>query len=261
MNHILVDTDNRLAFCSLEKIASSAWRRVMYLLAHPREAVNAPRTDAAELAMHAWFFAHTRFRAVSGGKPDELAGKRLAAVLDPAYTASVVVRDPLDRFLSGFLNKCVQEADVKAAAAAHVCPVRRLRTPGATLDSLLEFLLRRATEHTDPHFRPQTAFCGLRLLSSNYHVIAFEDMADGAESLLAVAKLPTPARAARFAEAVRGVILAAPANPTGSLKSLIPDLLTPARLSSIVQLYADDYRLLGYPLPDELLAPLPAAAA
>ena len=253
MNHVLVDADNALAFCSLEKIASSAWRRAMYLLRHPEEAVTATRTDAAELVMHRWFMEYTWFPG-DDPRAEELAAGRLDAVLDPAYTASVIVRDPLARFLSGFLNKCVHEIGAGSEVDAHACPIDRRESPSATLDGLLHYLQVIPLEHVDPHFRPQTMFCGLRLLSSHYHVIAFEDMTTGTEALLAAAKLPTPERAARFADVLRRIVLAAPpANPTGSLKSLIPDLLTPERLATIVQVYADDYRLLGYPLPDVLL--------
>jgi len=238
---LYVDLPRRMTYCSINKVASSAWRRVMYLAATPDAPLVEPQSAELEVRMHKWFKG-----AVEAMTPRE----KLAALVSGGTVASVVVRDPLERFISGFLNKCVATGTSRAEAHMMHCPVRRRATPAATLDALLAALTAAARRHTtlDSHFLPQHTFCGLRLFASYFRVIKFDDMLAGGEALIAAAPVSANQRTRLYA-ALRASIAGPKANPTTSLKSEMDALLTRDRVQRIAQLYMEDYRVFGFPLP------------
>jgi len=238
-NRIYADDDNKLLYCSIEKTACTAWRRVMYRMQHPHDATY--MSDVSEFRIHNWFLNATK--APSADVARDVAWEKLGKLADEAYTAFVIARDPVDRFVSAYLNKCVQEPE-KCAVNVSATP------PGVELiDYLLDELLDTPIDVMNVHFRPLYSFCGLRLLSRSYRVIRFNHMVADAYAVAAAAHLP-PARHALLMGALKDNIdTDEKANPTTELKDLTAALLNRRRMVKFMLMYADDYEIFGFPLP------------
>jgi len=238
-DRIYADDDNKLLYCSIEKTACTAWRRVMYRMQHPHD--NEYMSGVSEHRVHRWFLDATK--APNSEVARRVALEKLGKLADEAYTAFVIARDPVDRFVSAYLNKCVQEPEK--------CAVNVKATPRGVelIDYLLDELLKTPIDHMNVHFRPLYSFCGLRLLSRSYRVIRFDHMAKDSYAVAAAAHLP-PARHALLMGALKDNIdTDEKANPTTELKDLTSTLLNRHRMMKFMLLYADDYEIFGFPLP------------
>lgn len=90
----------------------------------------------------------------------------------------VVVRDPWDRLLSGYLQRFLDPSDAVADRAWDRGLSRRL-APGSTRDDVcfadfLEYLAGTASRELNEHWRPQSDF----LLGSYTHLVRFEHLAE-----------------------------------------------------------------------------------
>ncbi len=75
--------------------------------------------------------------------------------LMPGYTCFTVVRDPINRFLSGFNDKCISKDDDFFYFQDYLCGIIK---QGITINEFLKILLKIPDLLKDIHFRPQSNF-------------------------------------------------------------------------------------------------------
>jgi hypothetical protein len=108
---------------------------------------------------------------------------------DPRWTRLILVRDPIERFASAFLDKCAREyhavvpdeeglSSTKLKRVANInCPVTDVQQT-QDVDAVLRTVERRAFWHglssLNSHFRPQSSFCDMKQYSGAYVAVDME---------------------------------------------------------------------------------------
>lgn len=118
---------------------------------------------------------------------------------DPEWTRAVVLRDPVERFASAFLDKCWRNS----SSASYICPDYANRKSVHAVLSALELRLQTFPGKIDNHFLPQAFMCDIRFVHGAYSVVPFESLAEGLASV-ALQKLGRDTLASWAVEIVRG---------------------------------------------------------
>eukprot|EP00904_Undaria_pinnatifida_P008770 jgi/Undpi1/5022/HiC_scaffold_19.g08374.m1 len=211
---VIVLQDEGIVYCPIPKVASSEWKRAL------RWMVGIEEWEGTRSNLH---------KIVSNGL-ERLTDRGLEetrwALESDRYLKFVVVRDPAERLVSGFLNKCVKEGYESGGVTprgAQNCPYLQIMPelfPGAERASLATHARLQELTDADPedvffrfasgiyreveandgntckvaniHYRPQSCFCDLVELLPAYHVMPFANLSQEAEALAArlPAKLP-----------------------------------------------------------------------
>ena len=168
---LLVSPSHRLVLCPIEKNALSQWIDLFFELTGPRASRN----------FISWVKA-SRNRGLPSFEGVPL-GMRAAVLACDSWTKVVVVRDPLERLLSAYLDKCVHApqrphakhcvgfADKVPTFAQLVDTLFRIYTRGISMRRPYkphEHFWFHALNLVDVHFAPQQVFCGLGPGSSGY---------------------------------------------------------------------------------------------
>jgi len=100
---------------------------------------------------------------------------------DPSYLRIVIIRDPVERFISAYNDKVKGTRDVRYFESKFV--------PNTTLDSFIDSLARRIQvpnrrNMVDKHVRPQSEFCDLKQTSHLYHLICANNIREELYELL-----------------------------------------------------------------------------
>ena len=98
------------------------------------------------------------------------------AILDPGVLKAVIVRDPVTRLLSAYIDRCVEQREWNR------CGTRR----GANLSAVVGHFERLGPSFlrsADLHFRPQATQCGLRWVRFDIEA-RFESYAESARTIL-----------------------------------------------------------------------------
>ncbi|VDO65751.1 unnamed protein product [Heligmosomoides polygyrus] len=170
-----------LATCQIEKSMTTMRDAIFCYLADPKLFLQRKRTLQSE-------FWSTRF---CGWENYYTNISRLEAEKHRSFVKFAIIRDPVDRFLSGFVDKCLQEPDQFA---------REFRCLGCAEDllcfaeRLFHLLYRMALkrEHIERevwyvarHFAPQTWYCDFKTHLTDYTIIKHHPGANNTQ-LLAV---------------------------------------------------------------------------
>lgn len=112
--------------------------------------------------------------------------KTLNARYDNAsWTRVAVLRDPVDRFASAYLDKCVR-------AKNDICPDVEHRLDVRDVLTRLEKQYARDPTRVDRHFQAQANLCDLQRMHTNFAIIPFPRIGEGWASM--VKRLPIPSR-------------------------------------------------------------------
>jgi hypothetical protein len=254
LEHVLVDHSNKLAYCSIAKNACTVWKRVMFTLLHPGEAL--PSVDI-----------HTWMANKEANLMDVPPAAATAIMNDPEYTRFVIIRDPLARFLSAFLNKCVQQAgnancpvnakwyqdrlkEVYGGRMSELSSRLDTNETSELLDEVLAKLAVQTVHAMNVHFQPQYIHCELRIFRHLFQVIRFEHMKEDVEALILRINERSPTMASTFRRAVNAYVLSGyKPNESGARHGLGASLLTPVRMAKLRRFLGDDYKFFGLPLP------------
>jgi hypothetical protein len=126
-------------------------------------------------------------------------GKKLQEYLDdPSWTFVVVLREPTERFASGFNHVCGR------SAAKGLCPSERTEDIHALLDAIEA---ESRSSKINAHFRPASMDCNLETSLSSYTIIPYDEMEQGLLRVLhglpALSRPGMEAKQARLMELVR----------------------------------------------------------
>ena len=159
-----------LVFCGIAKNAISLWKMV-FLRALNGSVDNWWLTKQSEI--HAWETGLNDHRMWRIGDPPGSDPYRVSRVMnDPSILKAVFIRDPLERALSGYLDKAYL-----------------FKKEGLTWNGFPNWLVKkyigeqnhgnsliiRGWMGIDQHFRPQSLFCDLRRWIHKYNVFSFHD--------------------------------------------------------------------------------------
>uniref|UniRef100_A0A7S2BLB1 Sulfotransferase domain-containing protein n=1 Tax=Alexandrium andersonii TaxID=327968 RepID=A0A7S2BLB1_9DINO len=156
--HFIASAEANVAMCLIQKVASSNWINAFQSIRH------LPLSDD-----------HTTVLGQSNYDDAE------AVFANPNSTRIVFVREPLDRLLSGFLDKCsarkanlVRRHRMGGSPYQNHCSLRLSpeQPPGFPFSQVVEWLKAgNSFRDTNPHFSLQASHCELRDRLQEYNVI------------------------------------------------------------------------------------------
>jgi hypothetical protein len=171
----LLVRDLRLAVCTVPKTATSRIKRLLL------RAMGSPLWDSNNSASihHPKTSGMPTLRAPVGGNASSTAAAVRAAnelLRDPSWTRLVIVRDPVRRFMSAFLDKCARESpnwncpvqgeDARWSVEAVLAAVEATALAPHPRESDLNDAFASsigAVHSLNSHFLPTALFCDLRL--------------------------------------------------------------------------------------------------
>lgn len=152
---LFVYPPKKFAFCLIEKNACSTWIETVFQQLM-REHDWSPWLESV-LQTHG--FIRTDYN-ISWASQAKFGEQGIESIFqDPSATRAVFVREPLERFASAFLNKCIH-------TNLYYCPVK-----SAVFRDVVEWALQADLSSTDGHFMPQAYHCDLQRRISQYNVI------------------------------------------------------------------------------------------
>ncbi|CAM9802781.1 unnamed protein product [Scytosiphon promiscuus] len=218
MEDVIVVKDEGIIYCPISKVGSAEWKRAL------RWMVGFGDWNGTK------FLHYVGKNGLAELSDWGLEGTSWALQSD-RFFRFVVVRDPAERLVSAFLNKCVSEGymrEMVTVDGAPRCPYLEYMPelfPNATegtLETHRQFkdLVESNPENTlyhfatgmrtwieandgdacliNPHYRPQVCFCDLREVLSAFHVMRFSNMS--AEAAAFASRLPRPADDSTYTE-------------------------------------------------------------
>lgn len=163
-SHVRVDTGHKLGYCLIAKNACSKFKTLLDATRRDVRAIEQPHGihgGKLENAIH--------FERVF---PHGGSRKYRELLQSPAsnWTFFVVVRDPLERLLSGFEDKCVHKVHWPCLGLPSKHRKRRFVQFARRMIAVLNNPHKNSC-HMDGHFMPQHCFCGLRELLPDYDFV------------------------------------------------------------------------------------------
>jgi len=152
---VFLSQEPRFAFCTIEKNGCSAWTTVLHKILVNSTLVNKPRPGVAQLSF---------------GSLGPAAAEQIFS--DPAAVRAVMVRDPLARFASVFLDKCFSRGCTNP-----YCLPRGKQRKGLPISFQLavRWFLSADPRKLDGHWRLQSEHCELKDRVHEYTVVGFMD--------------------------------------------------------------------------------------
>jgi len=179
-NHLLLHSDvHRLMFCMIPKNACTEFLGlVMRLDGFTPVHWNPSAFGRKQLSIH---YDTSREKLFFKGEERARLENILRGTVANPWVRAVVLRDPADRLLSAYYSKVVRGYydDLYPKTMSLEDFVSRLEAEGVT-------------DHSDPHFRPQSYLCGLNETLEQFDIIGkFEDLEGAAESMIAAISTPS----------------------------------------------------------------------
>jgi len=162
---LFVDPDLKFAFCPIEKDACSYFDQTMTRM------LTRNTSYAIPMEMPADFSKIYSVGAIAQNRFGLDGIKQVFA--DPDATRAVFVRDPLHRFLSAFLNKCIHPSREEVQGESGMlsmqnCPMYK---PGIVFKDVVEWALQTDMKDVNPHWKLQAYHCHLHKYIQSYNVI------------------------------------------------------------------------------------------
>lgn len=170
----IVVPELRLIYCSIPKNACTQMKRIVHRVRGSRH------WNVTDTALERWHIHKPEtnhliyLRNLSMARANDV-------MHDPRWTRLILVRDPIERFASAFLDKCARayyEAVRNGGDKVERKRVVNINCPVSTVDQsqsaeeVLRAVERRAFWHgvltLNSHFRPQSSFCDMDKYSGAY---------------------------------------------------------------------------------------------
>lgn len=165
--HVVAVPPRRFAFCLISKNACSAWSKVLNKVVRNQSSLD---VKDYQLDNHT-----TSLYGVRGQQQ---------VFEDEGAVRAVMIRDPLARLLSAYLNKCFQNA-----CRNPLCPTRGSHEAGrpVSFSRVVEWLLASDPRKVNRHWRLQSEHCHLRERIHEYNIIGYmtkETLAEDAACIM-----------------------------------------------------------------------------
>jgi len=161
---------NKFAICLIPKVGSSMWKNILLKMT---------LNDTSATNITQWELMASNFQGSAKDKT--------AVFSDPAATRAVFVREPVSRFTSAFLNKCV--------TAMKWCPILENVQDSdepVTMRRAVDWMVSVDKRSVDAHWMPQSYFCELQRRVSEYTMVGAyseENYGNDASCLMDMANL------------------------------------------------------------------------
>ena len=167
-----------------------------------------------------------------------------------SWHKAVFYREPLERFLSGYLDKCIKEYP-------HGTYCQRVfGKKDATFDEAVRVLITQNPDALDGHFHSQIDFCGgLRNTISHFDTVEMlqpETSREKVEEMLRLANITSP----NFDQQFPGLDRPKDKHQMQSSKKLESYYNNTQHVGIVVNFFYEDYILFGIPLPEFALRAL-----
>lgn len=148
---LFVFPEYHFAICLIPKVGSSMWADIL---------IKMVLNDRSAADKFLWL-------DIAGGYKGS-AEEKTAVFSDPAATRAVFVREPLSRFASAYLDKCVSEMPTLL-----MCPMMEIVDDGApvTMRAAVDWMVGTDRTIVNEHWLPQSYFCELQDRVSEYTTV------------------------------------------------------------------------------------------
>ncbi|KAK7078464.1 Sulfotransferase [Halocaridina rubra] len=227
LDHLLVDDIHRAIYCYIPKAGCSNWKRLWMILRGDSNVTNI--FDIKSSRAHA--YGPKMRLARNGVKTKDVLRKLLN------YTKFIVVREPMERLISAYLNK-IQYPNGQPIFQRRVLEYAKKRRQSANLTNLewpefLGYILDPLSPKNE-HWLPFDTLCHPCVIDYDV-IIKFESMQEDAERLLRLIKGPQyihfPAQAKKVDSSVT--------------KSYIENV-SPTHIQSFCKTYSKDFEVFEY---------------
>lgn len=230
--------DKDFVFCSLPKNGCSVWKQAFL---RAMDIADWNTTDKTRIH-NPW---QSSLDLVGVGADGSENMSDIRALMGPHSTSfkAVLVRDPITRFLSSFLDRCVDNKEWW-----------RCRTrPHASLEDVVSAYEARGDDAADIHFKNQSHFCGLQYKNyTHYDMIQYyEDFVNAGRKLLHAARLWRKVGASGWGvngTSAFGIVEQVMSNHVSqhSTDQLVCQYYTIPLLQRVRALYEPDFEQFGY---------------
>jgi hypothetical protein len=163
---LFVDPELKFAFCPIEKDACSYFDQVMTRMLTRNTSYALPMLMPEDF---------TKIYSAGSISQKQFGIEGIKKVFkDPEATRAVFVRDPLHRFLSAYLNKCLHPTPEEAAGVGtgnepmRNCPMYK---KGVVFKDAIDWALQKDMKDVNPHWKLQAYHCNLEKYIQSYNVI------------------------------------------------------------------------------------------
>jgi len=237
---LFVDPDHKLAFCLIEKNACSTWiQRVLQPLLYGNFSVCERSRPGAACKDGIDY-------GISGQSQRKHGIAAIEKIFhDPTATRAVFVRDPMERFASAFMSKCVGIGE--SGEAFEKCPAK-----SKVFRDTVEWLLSRENFNTCAgHWLPQAYHCELNKRLQGYNVVSMmstDTFNNDMNCVLAKAGLDnfikdTPSIMVNRA---MSMLDAGPKSTSMDATEVLKKLFTKEAAEQVIAKYSMDYDIFGF---------------
>lgn len=243
---LYVNLRRRFAFCTIEKVASSAWRFLFGKfgkVANPQD----------------WIVFDRNLTQYTQPYIQKLGQGVIDLFADSTAIKAVFIRDPLARFVSVFMNKCLQHNC--SNLGGYCLPMGRDQVGTAisfaqAVDWAVS-LPNEAIRSLDPHWGPQFLHCELHRRVNEFNFVALmtaETLPSTASCLMKVAGLDQfnygkQNRSMPYWNPIQHSVYRSAIGSGANETERLQKLFSPERALALMNKFADDYRIFNIPFP------------
>jgi len=169
-NNYIVDARHKLLYCYIPKNACTKFKQLFYATSNEIKTSDyIPETPSGEAL-------HLEMINIRYQQGRYWLAKKL--IHDDSWKTMVVVRDPLERLVSGFMDKCIKDG-------RHWCEGDTLNETQFDVFAQRIITKFKNGQEINDHFRPQHSYCGLDIIYPKYvdYTIYYDKKTVGDETL------------------------------------------------------------------------------
>ena len=265
VRHFRIVPSRKLMFCDISKNANQAFSSLLCSLLRNDQQPRWVRRIAAELRTYDDFEQGCTWTATSARAVGLTEAQVLDAFSDREWTSAVFVRDPLERFLSGYRSKCEPGHDPDREVCFYCFGNRDATFAEAVAvinNTLGDAIWKQVKPHSwdgtaEDHFRLQSSFCNGLVGQGGfdaYYLLTRETARRDVADMLARAGVTDPAAAAldfeyhfpkpKDTDLLSSHLYGGGVHATGASSAPIRDqyFSSPALVAAVLRHYAPDYR-------------------
>eukprot|EP01084_Bolivina_argentea_P098515 177050_1 len=158
---LYAEPNHKLIYCSIPKNACTKFKLLYYALMHSMNVTKVfPKNIQNDVMQIYTWLDHNRMHMYKDFNKQFLASVIFS---NSSWKTFVVIRDPLERLVSGFLDKCITDK-------RHWCEGEKLNVSQFHLfvERIIHKINQNQISKINDHFRPQFSYCGLNVIYPNF---------------------------------------------------------------------------------------------